>query len=171
MISTEDEKKALTQPISEPEVTDVDLGYEERKKFRINGDYDRVLELNISDLNIFSRFTESYPKLQQLLQDAQDKVQKINTEDDDESLKQLADVLKEIDADMRKQIDYIFNSNVSEVCAPDGTMYDPVNGSFRFEHIIDVVAKLYTNGLDKELSALKKKTSKHTSKYTKKYHK
>lgn len=171
MISTEDEKKTLNNPISEPKITDVDLGYEERKKFRINGDYDRILELNISDLNIFSRFTESYPKLQQLLQDAQDKVQKINTEDDDESLKQLADVLKEIDADMRKQIDYIFNSNVSEVCAPDGTMYDPVNGSFRFEHIIDVVSKLYANGMDKELNALKKKTSKHTSKYTKKYHK
>lgn len=179
----DEKKKAKAQPISEPntpvknesEIQDVNLGFVEKKKFRINGDNDRVLELNISDLNIFSRFTEGYPKLQQLLKDAQEQVNAISfsdsEEDDGSSLTKIADVLTDIDKKMRAQLDYIFDSNVSEICAPSGNMFDPVNGEFRFEHIINVVAGLYTNGLSKELDSLKKKTAKHTSKYTKKYHK
>ena len=38
---------------------------------------------------------------------------------------------------MRELIDFIFQANVSSVCADDGTMADPLNGQFRFEHIIE----------------------------------
>lgn len=167
--------KAITAPITEPEVTDIDLGFVEKKKFRINGDYDRMLELNVSDLNIFGRYQETYPKLQALLQDAQSKVAEINVDDDTdesgESLGKIADVLDSIDKEMRKLMDYLFDSNVSEVCAPSGNMFDPVEGEFRFEKIITKLANLYTTGLSEEIAKFKTKSSKHTAKYTKKYHK
>ena len=171
--STKDEKKAITKPITEPEITDVNLGFVEKKKFRINGDNDRVLELNVSDMNIASRLSEVYPKLLAFVDDVKNQTNKAlaDTGDDSEQLAEMAKFLTDIDAKMRELIDYVFDSNVSEVCAPTGNMFDPVNGEYRYEHIINVVANLYTNGLNKELDAIKKKAAKHTSKYTKKYHK
>ena len=169
-------EKAITKPITEPEVTDIDLGFVEKKKFRINGDYDRMLELNVSDLNIFKRYTETEPKLQKLLEESQKKVAEVNAiskddEDSIEKLSKMADVLDDIDKEMRKLMNYLFDSNVSEVCAPSGNMFDPVGGEYRYEKIIIKLAELYTTGLLKEIEQFKKKSSKYTNKYTKKYHK
>lgn len=167
--------KVVTTKITEPEVVDVDLGFVEKKKFRINGDYNRMLELNVSDLNIMRRIKEGYPKLLKLFDEAQEKVSNIpETSDKLEELGYFADRLTEIDAEMRKIIDFIFDTNASEVCAPSGTMYDPVGGEFRFQRIIDKLTNLYSTGLNAEFKQFKTNVEKKTSKYTKKgskYHK
>lgn len=171
----EEPAKVVNTPVTEPEVVDVNLGFVEKRKFRINGDYNRMLELNVSDLNIATRLKTGYPKLQELLAEAQQKITGIpDTDDSFEELGKVADALTEIDKKMRETIDYIFDTNASEVCAPSGNMYDPVGGEFRFMHIIDVVSKLYTNGLDEEFKKVKNRVETKTSKYTKKgskYHK
>ena len=128
-----------------------------------------MLELNVSDMNIYARYAEAYPKLQEFAKEAAKKVSDIDTEADD-SMKVIGDFLTDIDKEMRKQIDFIFDTNASEVCAPSGNMFDPVNGEYRFEHILNTLAKLYTTGFEDEIKKFKTKTSKHTSKYTKKYH-
>ena len=61
MIDDRIEKKPDDQ-----EIVDVQLGFVEKRKFRIEGDYNRILELNTSDLNTFARMKEAYPKLQAL---------------------------------------------------------------------------------------------------------
>lgn len=170
MIDKEEAKKAEVNPINkEAEITDVDLGFVDRRKFRFNGDFNRILELNVSDMNIYSRYTQAYPKLQKFAKEASERVQKIDVDADD-AMQEIAKFLTDIDTQMREQIDYIFDTNASEICAPEGNMFDPVNGSYRFEHIIDTLAKLYTTGFESEIAKFKNKTSKHTSKYTKKYH-
>ena len=154
---------------TEPDVVDVDLGFVEKRKFRICGDYNRMLELNVSDLNIASRLKTGYPKLKELLEEAQKKVAEIPDDlEDEELLGKIADALADIDKEMRKVIDYIFDTNASEVCAPSGNMYDPVNGQFRFERIIEKLSALYTNGLDEEFRKIKNRVEEKTSKYTKK---
>jgi len=154
---------------TEPDVVDVDLGFVEKRKFRICGDYNRMLELNVSDLNIASRLKVGYPKLKTLLTEAQAKIAAIPDDlDEEQMLGELADKLTDIDAEMRKVIDYIFDANASAVCAPSGNMYDPVGGQFRFERIIEKLAALYTNGLDKEFEQLKNRVEPKVSKYTKK---
>ena len=165
----EEADKTVTEnkTTKEPEITDVDLGFVEKRKFRINGDYNRMLELNVSDMNIYSRFTAAYPKLQEFAEDASAKIKEIDLEADD-SLSKIADFLADIDAKMREQIDFIFDTNASEICAPSGNMFDPVDGSFRYERIIETLAKLYTTGFEDEISKFKSKTAKHTGKYTKK---
>ena len=172
---TKIEEPAVVQPTKEPDVVDIDLGFVEKRKFRIGGDFNRMIAINVSDLNIVSRLKVGYPKLQELLKEAQDKVASIpDTDDEMEDLGKLADTLTEIDQKMRDIIDYIFDTPASKACAPSGNMYDPVGGEFRFEKIIDKLAKLYTVGLDEEFNKLKNRVEKKTTKYTKKgskYHK
>lgn len=172
---TKIEEPAVVQPTKEPDVIDIDLGFVEKRKFRIDGDFNRIIAINVSDLNIASRLKVGYPKLQELLKEAQAKVAALpDTDDDLADFGKLADTLTEIDQKMRDVIDYIFDTPASKACAPSGNMYDPVGGEFRFEKIIDKLAKLYTVGLDEEFNKLKNRVEKKTTKYTKKgskYHK
>ena len=176
LVETNDEQqvkepeKAISTPISEPDVVDVDLGFVEKRRFRIAGDYNRMLELNVSDLNIFARLKSGYPKLEKLLKEAQEKISSIpdDMEDKEELIGAMADRLTEIDAKMREIIDYIFDTNASEVCAPSGNMFDPVGGEWRYVRILDKLTALYTNGLHSEFDKIKSNVEKKTSKYTKK---
>ena len=166
-----EEEKVITMPESEVtapnDVIDVDLSIVKKKKFRINGDNSKILELNVSDMGIVSRLDESYTKLMDL-QDKVASLAEINEEANDrEILSSTAKKLNEIDGEMRKLLDYIFQSNVSEICGSEGSMYDPIEGTFRYEHIISTLVKLYENNLNAEFAKMKKNISKHTAKYTK----
>ena len=152
---------------SENDIMDVDLSIIKKKKFRINGDNTKILELNVSDMGIVSRLNDAYPKLMSL-QDKVSAIGDINEEEDDmKMLSTTASKLKEIDTEMREILDFIFQSNVSEICGSEGSMYDPIEGTFRYEHIISTLVKLYENNLTTEFNKMKENISKHTAKYTK----
>lgn len=166
---TEVKEPVISEPKAEPEVTDIDLGFVEKKKFRIAGDFNRMLELNVSDLNITARLKTDYPKLKALMAEAQERVNSISEDEDSEELiAELADNLTAIDNKMRDLIDHIFDTNASEVCAPSGNMFDPVGGQYRFERILDKLTTLYTNGLNAEFNQIKNRVESKTSKYIRK---
>ena len=108
--------------------------------------------------------------LQKLLKEAQEKISAIpdDMENKGDIIGTMADRLTEIDAEMRNIIDYIFDTNASEVCAPSGNMFDPVGGEWRYVRILDNLSSLYTNGLHSEFDKIKANVEKKTSKYTKK---
>lgn len=147
----------------------IDLTSTRKKRFHVNrgNGNDGVLELNTSDMSIITRLEQLYPKLQKLSQEAS--LKQINLEDssDERSTAKISQALTKIDMSMRQIIDEIFESNVSEVCAPSGSMFDPFNGEFRFEHIIDVISKLYENNINTEFKKMAEKLKKKTFKYTK----
>lgn len=149
------------------DIIDVDLSVIKKKKIRINGDDTKILELNISDMGIVSRLNATYPKLMAL----QDKVSTFgdidDNMDDQEAMSIAAMQLTEIDGEMRKLLDELFQSNVSEVCGSDGSMYDPIDGTFRYEHIITALIKLYETNIEEEFKRMKARIEKHTAKYAK----
>lgn len=150
------------------DIIDVDLSVIKKKKFRINGDNSKILELNTSDMGIVTRLDESYQKLIDLQNSVASLADDVKDEDNDrETLSSTANKLNKIDGEMRELLDYIFQSNVSEICGSEGSMYDPINGTFRYEHIISTLIKLYENNLSKEFNKMKQNISKHTAKYTK----
>lgn len=150
------------------DIIDVDLSVIKKKKFRINGDNSKILELNTSDMGIVTRLDESYQKLIDLQNSVASLADDVKDEDNDrEALSSTANKLNKIDGEMRELLDYIFQSNVSEICGSEGSMYDPINGTFRYEHIISTLIKLYENNLSKEFNKMKQNISKHTAKYTK----
>lgn len=164
------EHGAVEHPVEENIDGVIDLTATRRKRFHVNRDAGNggILELNTSDMGIISRLEQLYPRLQKLSQEAA--VQKLGQQEteDKDILAQTVEALNVIDAEMRNIIDEIFDSNVSEVCAPQGTMVDPFNGEFRFEHIINKISELYETNVNTEFKKMAANIKKKTSKYTKK---
>lgn len=140
-------------------VVDIDLSVTKKKQFRIDKDDNRIIELNTSDMSILSRLQESYPKLDELSNKAM-------TLSSDDTLEATVEVLNDIDKEMRQILNFIFDSDIADVCAPDGSMFDMFNGEFRFEHIVSVLVGLYEENIDKEYKLMAKNIRKHTDKYT-----
>lgn len=152
MALTDETKKKPTE-----DVVDINLDGIQRTRFRINGDSSAIIELNLSDLGIMERLEKG---LSQLDGDMED-IAKLDSEDST-----FTEKLKEIDKKMRDTIDFIFDYPVSAVCARYGTMYDPLDGKFRYERIIEGLVKLYESNITDEYKKLQDRIKKHTSKYT-----
>lgn len=178
-VKTDVTEESMNAPVTEEEtetkvetpaddIQDIDLSVIQKKRFRINGDNSKILELNTSDMRIASRLKEAYPRLNTLMDEVADEFNSIPDDaEDEETLTKVADAVDKIDGKMREEIDYIFDANVSEVCGSDGSMWDPIDGMFRYEHIIDKLAKLYENNLDKEFADMKRRVETKAGKYVK----
>lgn len=142
-------------------VVDIDLSPIRKKKIRIDGDDSRILELNTSDLGILGRLKESESSITQFTKDAMKQLP-----DDFEELDSAISLFKDADANMRKTIDYIFDAPVSKLCAPSGTMFDPINGKFRYEYIMETLSPLYEADLTSEVEKVNLRVKKYTEKYT-----
>ena len=153
------------------DIQDISLAVTNKKSIRIDGDENRIIKLNTSDVGIISRLEDAQPKLDELANKASKELSEVeNTENEDGELntKVLGKVLKEIDGEMRGYIDFIFDDEVSSKCAPSGNMFDLFNGKFRFEHIIEVLGNLYADNIKKELKEFDKSrqvVNKKTSRY------
>lgn len=154
---------STTSNNTEEEIVDIQIPTG-RKKFSINGDTDKILELDINDFGIVTRLKNIYPKLQEIAKKHENRVLE-DTDDNQEMLEQMSDVIQESDKEMRKLVDELFNSNVSDVCAPNGTMLDLIGGRFRFEIIIDKLSDLYIDSVSKEFEEMKKDVDSAVSKY------
>ena len=157
---------------NEQKVLDLDLSPIQKTKIRINGDQNRFIELNLSDMGIIDRFVTVNKNLQKLAEEVSNLSDTVVTEDenseDETGLVDVTEKLKELDRKMRDEIDFLFDSKVSDVCVPDGTMYDPHNGQFTFEHVIEALLDLYVNSVKDEFAKVKNNVNKHAGKYAKK---
>ena len=159
-----------TQP--NDEIIDISLSSIRKKRFRIDGDDSRILELDVTDLSIVGRLQTMYNKLLNVVDTAfkdipeePDNIDEIGINDN-----YVTDVIKSmenIDKEIRTIMDDIFDSNVSDICAPSGSMLDPINGKFRFEHIFDCLIPLYEKEITSEMTKFNARVQKHTSKYIK----
>ena len=146
-----------------------DISLSTKKSFRIDGDNNRIIWLDVSDMNVMSRINDVYPEIRRLAIEAQDRLQKADItdrEDANSPLQDVSDVLKDINKTMKEKLNYIFASDIADICEPTGNMYDVVGGEFRFEHIIDVLTTLYANNIKAEYRKLSERLKKHTAKYT-----
>ena len=163
---SEKEIKTKVQDQTVPaDVIDIDLSPTKKKSFRIDGDNSRIIYLNTSDVNIAIRLEELYPKLLKLTEEASTQV---DASMEEGSEKSIINVLKDIDSKMRELLNELFDSDIADKVSPDGSLYDPFNGKFRFEYIIDTLAGLYDNNFKQENELIQKRLRKHTGKYTRK---
>ena len=138
--------------------SNIDLSAIRKKRFTINGSADKVLELNTSDFGVITRLEESEAKLTEL-------TAKVAGFDEKDGVS-LGTKIKEVDQELRKIIDYIFDSNVCEVCVPNGTLIDPIDGKFRWEYVVEILTNLYDSSLNAETKKVTERIKSHTDKYT-----
>ena len=150
-------------------IVNLDMSEAARTKIWVNGDATKVLELNLTDMGIVTRFSEVYPKLLTL----QDKIRAIINDGKPEELGGIEDIsnfasqFKGIDKEMRDYVDYIFDFKVCDICCDGGSMYDLVAGGFwRFEYIIDKIGNLYHLKLGEEMKKNEQRMNMHTDRYT-----
>ena len=159
--------------MSNNNIIDINISGIQRKRYRINGDDNKILELNPTDFNVTVRMKEAYPKLVE----CESKISELSNitkttdedtdEDDVKSMGKFTDKLSELNSQMCELIDFIFDSNVSELCCDGGSMYDLIDGYMRYEVIIDNLVKLYESNLNAEAKKIQRRVKKHTAKYVK----
>ena len=147
------------------DVIDIDLSSIKKKKFRINGDNNLIIELNTSDMNIITRLEEATPKFQALEQKINE-LGNVASQDqgDSEAIAATAQALREVDKGMRDMIDFVFDSPIADKVSDGGTMYDVFGGKFRYEHVLDKFMALYEENLANEYRLMKKRVNKYAKK-------
>lgn len=131
-----------------------------REAITINGDANRTIYVQASDFNIKVRARQAQKSIGALLEE----IDKANPENEDA----FTDVLEDIDKKVREQINFIFNSDVSEpvfgACSPLMTLS---NGKSYVEAFLDAIIPELERIAKKAAEASEKRISKHTRKYTK----
>ena len=150
--------------------TIVDLSFSEKQQIRIDGDDSRIIELNTSDMGIVERINGLSDRMVELSN------RFVDTKYDDELNERLnsvalAEEIKNIDTEMRKIIDDLFQSKIADICVPDGTMFDMHNGEFTYEIVIRKLLSLYAETINKETQNTLNRIHKHTNKYIPQDHK
>lgn len=157
----------------------INLGVSTKKKFTVDGDRDRVIELDVHDIALVNRLSDSF-KLMDDLKAEWEKLESIDPQDaldketdDDSTLAEVTDFTEQfsvIENKMRDIIDFIFDSpGLCQTVLANSSIFSPVNGKYKFEQIIDVLTGLYEDNIDKEVKKLNKRTvEEKTSKYIRK---
>lgn len=159
---------------TQEQVLHLDLSSTAKKKVVVNGNDKDVFYINTSDFGIYDRLKQGMNKLFEALTHIKNKLGDIaETEVEDENNEEdvlpdtMIEAMKDADAEMRSIVDYIFNAPVSEVCAPDGYMFDTFEGQLRFEYIINAITKLYENNINAEFYKLKNRINSKLPAYVK----
>lgn len=147
------------------DIIDINIGGIGRKKIRVNGDDSKILLLNVNDNNVVVRYMDEYPKLKELETDFKELGAISIDSVDIETFMKFSEKAKQIDEKMKTSLDYIFNSNVAEVCNDGGSMYDILDGgAMRWESILTALFDLYTETMSKnaeQMSKVKELTAKY----------
>lgn len=152
------------------DVIDIEFKEIQKKKFRLDRDDNRIIELNTSDIGVIGRLEEIYPKMLKFVHEAQDRYT-VKIEGSSEEFVEDINVSGTIDyinTEMKKLLNWAFDSDIADKACSSGTLYDPINGKFRFEYIMEKLIGLYGNNLRTEFAKMQRRIDKHTSKYTKK---
>jgi len=147
------------------DVIDIKLAVE-KKKIRIDGDDNRIIELDTSDLTILERLQQVYPRLNELGIKGFDIDDSSEDSITPESVAKISDALSAIDKEMRGIIDFIFDAKIADICVPTGALYNMHNGEFQFERVLDALFGLYADDIQKEFGKMSDRMKAHTSKYT-----
>lgn len=133
----------------------VDRGLEQYTIEDKNGTVLGKFEMNPADLEMVKR----YEHVAEAVSHIADNV--------DES-KDIVDIVKEMEEKLNKQIDYLFNSNVSQsffsITSPFTVL---ANGEFFVENVLNAIGKLIEAETGKRFEKVQTKIGKYTSKYHK----
>ena len=159
--------------MSKTATNNIELNISTKKEYTINGNADLVIKLNPNDMGIIARLDEIVPMINGL----EDKYRNLfvstpdGEEPDEKALSTFVKGFKEVDAEIREAINFLFDYDVCTVCAGDGSMFDPQDGEYRYSVIITALLNLYEETITEETNKIVAKMQKKVEKYTAQDHK
>lgn len=155
----------------------IDLGFSTKKKiFSVGGDPNITIEFDPSDLGVTNRLSKAIPELDSLnekwasLNETANKAGEINEDTDisnaTDTLNEFSKKFDELEKSARDIIDNVFDGEVADKLLGNSSAFSPVNGYFKYEHIITAMLKCYEQQIQDEAPKFNKR---HTQRYTHKY--
>lgn len=133
----------------------VDRGLEEYTIEDKNGTVLGKFEMNPADVELVKRYEHVAEAVSHI------------TDDVDES-KDIVDIVKEMEEKLNNQIDYLFNSNVSQIFFSITSPFTVLpNGEFFVENVLNAIGSLIEAETGKRFKKVQTKIGKYTSKYHK----
>ena len=144
----------------------LNLGVNTKKRFTIDGDEIRILEIDVQDMSIMSRIKPAMERINKV-KSHWENLQDIDPDNiSDEEMDKLQSALESSEKEMRDAIDYLFNTNVCEVCLGDTSAFTPVNGKLKYDIIITTLSGLYEKTIKAEMGKFDVgKVNKRVTKY------
>lgn len=136
-----------------------DDGY---KEFSINNDPNKVIRFNPADLGIIERVNKAYQEIEKATKFKSDIELKVDGSPVD-VIGQAAELVKSVSDTVKAQIDYIFNSPVSEVVFGNQSPLAMVKGKPLYERFLEAIIPVIQEEVMTELAASKKRINKYVS--------
>lgn len=137
-----------------------DDGY---KEFMINDDPDKVIRFDPTDFAIISRFNETRKNIKSEMDLLDKDVNIDNNGEPVDELESAAEAVSRVSNFIKEQVDYIFDSPVSDMVFGNKSPLAMVKGVPLFERFIVAAQSV----IEKEIKAEMKASEKRISKYTK----
>lgn len=133
------------------------------KEFTVNGDKNRIVRFNPADINLLDRFDQAVKTIEieqnKLKEDIELKENGEAIEESEEAL----EVIRRANKLIKDQIDFIFDSKVSEVIFGNQSPMSTVNGRPLFERVFDAIKPILEKEIVSEQEASQKRINKYTS--------
>jgi len=141
----------------------LNFGIPKRKKYAIDGDESRYIELDTTDTGIIGRWHEAEAYLTQAAED----IKAIGDDMESGVDNGFSERFAAIDKGVREHINRLFDSDVCTPIVGNGSVIRIVNGSDQpiFMAILDSLIGLYETDIKAEFAKSQKRVAKHTSKY------
>lgn len=141
------------------------IGAPKLKRFAVDGDESRVIEIDPGDTGIVARWAA----VESWFRETEQTLDGINVEDGNEAqAREFAALYARIDEEAREKVNYLFASDVcTPVAGPTGSMMRTVDGQPLFMVVLDALLPLYEAEVRKEQEKTDARIKKHTAKYVK----
>ena len=161
------------------QIQNINLNINTRKKFSIDGNPNKIIELDINDINIAKRYADSIERMKSLSKiydEMKATMNDLNAEtvaNEDTALtaiNKFSEQMGALETEMRDIIDFIFDSPISDIILENTSAFSPVQGKYvKYEQILEVLSNLYTKSIKADMDKINKRNiSKYTTRYVKK---
>lgn len=130
------------------------------REFTINNDESKVIRINPSDFAIFTRLAEAKKIIADALENAGDI--DITPEGKAVNFEVAGKKVEEIDKLIKEQVDYVFNSKVSDMVFGNQSPLSNIGGMSLFERFIDCVEPVIKEAITAKRQDSKKRVEKYT---------
>ena len=154
--------------MSKTTTNNIQLNISEKQEYTINGNKENIIKLNPNDMGIIARTNAVVPKLNEAEKKYADlmiAMAESGKDDDEFDIETFSEGFTKIDAELRETVNFLFDYDVCSVIAKDGSMYDLLDGEYRYVVVVETLIELYTETIAEETKKRFEKMKRHTAKY------